>query len=305
MTAHPTASIGTNWHESTATIPATQLAKPWLFRRHGRYYLRLRPRNQRLGVYSVALRTSSRSVAVSVTKTITQALNHFHLNNPEATWPELRARLVVIAEDCLADRLIQKRSQKTRSKTTPTTPERSPCERRGRPAVRVANPFTSVFGPTTTWGRYPEFAMDIVEGVARLDWHDRQEGSAEASRPLSVRTLMRLLESIEEITVATVADSTGFSQRHARRYVKALQLIMPRLLAACPHHLIEELETPETQEGGQFIYFGRMYIESTYMRIAKGEPQGRFAYLRLASRGRWDSFSRTDRAPCGRRQRAQ
>ncbi|WP_146224928.1 hypothetical protein [Aquipseudomonas alcaligenes] len=37
-----------------------------------------------------------------MTKAITQALDHFRLNNPEATWPELRARLIVIAEDCLA-----------------------------------------------------------------------------------------------------------------------------------------------------------------------------------------------------------
>ncbi len=197
-----------------------------------------------------------------------------------------------------ADRLIQKRNQKTRNRAAPTTPERNPSERRGRPAARIANPFAFVIGPTTAWGRYPEFAMDIIEGVARLDWHDRQEGSAEASRPLSVRTLMRLIESVEEITVATVADSTGLGQRHARRYVKALQLIIPRLLAASPHHLIEELETPEKPSDGQFIYFGRMYIESTYRRIAKGEPLERSAYLRLTSRGRWDFFSRMDRAPC-------
>lgn len=101
MTVIQPLSTGTNWHKSSATTPATQLAKPWLFRRHGRYYLRLRPRNQLLGVYSVALRTSSRSVAIAVTKAITQALDHFHLNNPEATWPELRARLVTIAEEYL------------------------------------------------------------------------------------------------------------------------------------------------------------------------------------------------------------
>lgn len=186
-----------------------------------------------------------------------------------------------------ADQLIQKRNQKTRNRATPAAPERNPSERRGRPAARIVNPFAFVFGPTTTWGRYPEFAMDIIEGVARLNWYDRQEGSAEASRPLSVRTLIRLIESVEEITVATVADSTGLGQRHARRYVKALQLIIPRLLAASPHHLIEELDTPEEPNDGQFSYFGRMYIESTFRRIAKGEPLDHGAYLLLASRGRW------------------
>ena len=193
-----------------------------------------------------------------------------------------------------ADRLIQKRNQKTRNRATHDTPERNPSERRGRPTARIANPFAFVFGPTTTWSRYPEFAMDVIEGVARLNWHDRQEGSAEASRPLSVRTLMRLIESVEEITVATVADSTGLGQRHARRYVKALQLIMPRLLAASPNHLIEELEPPKEPSDGQFSYFGRIYIESAFRRIAKGEPLEHGAYLQLASRGRWDSFSRTE-----------
>lgn len=196
-----------------------------------------------------------------------------------------------------ADQLIQKRNQKTRNKTTSTTPGRTPSERRGRPAARIANPFVSMFGPATAWGRYPELAMDIVEGIARLDWHDRQEGSAEASRPLSVRVLMRLLDSVEEITVATVADSTGLGQRHARRYVKALQLIVPRLLAARPHRLLTEMETPEAAGDGQFIYFGRMYRESTFRRIAKGEPLGRFDYLRMASHRRWGAFTQIRRAP--------
>lgn len=204
-----------------------------------------------------------------------------------------------------ADRLIQKMSQKGRNRAAPTTPERNPCERRGRPAACIANPFAFVIGSPTAWGRYPEFAMDIVEGVARLNWHDRQEGSAETSRPLSVRVLMRLLESVEEITVATVVDSTGLGQRHARRYVKALQLIVPRLLAARPHRLLAEMDAPEASGDGQFIYFGRMYIESTFRRIAKGQPLERGAYLRLASRGRWDSFSRIDRALCSFQQLTQ
>lgn len=195
-----------------------------------------------------------------------------------------------------ADRLIQHRN-KNQSRTTPTTPKRNPSERRGRPAARIANPFVSMFGPATTWGRYPELAMDIVEGVARLDWHDRQEGSTETSRPLSVRVLMRLLDSVEEITVAAVVDSTGLGQRHARRYVKALQLIVPRLLAARPHRLITEMETPEAVGDGQFVYFGRMYRESTYMRIAKNEPLGHFDYLRVASHRRWDAFTQIRRAP--------
>lgn len=79
----------------------TQLAKPWHFRRHGRYYLRFRPRNQTLGVFTISLRTTDRATAMEISSNIQRALAYFHLNKPEATWPELRERLRAIAQECL------------------------------------------------------------------------------------------------------------------------------------------------------------------------------------------------------------
>ena len=79
----------------------TELAKPWHFRRHGRYYLRFRPRNQTLGVFTISLRTSDRATAMEISRNIQRALSYFHLEKPNATWPELRDRLQIIAQECL------------------------------------------------------------------------------------------------------------------------------------------------------------------------------------------------------------
>lgn len=80
---------------------ATVLAKPWHYRRHGRYYLRLRPRNQTRDLFSVSLRTTDRTLAMELSKNIQRALALFQLNNPEAEWPELKGQLLAIAEELL------------------------------------------------------------------------------------------------------------------------------------------------------------------------------------------------------------
>lgn len=79
----------------------TTLAKPWHYRRSGRYYLRLRPRSDTKNYFTISLRTADRSVAMDISKDILRALAVFHLDNPAATWEDLRPRLLVIAEECL------------------------------------------------------------------------------------------------------------------------------------------------------------------------------------------------------------
>lgn len=80
---------------------ATVLAKPWHFRRHGRYYLRLRPRNQTHDLFTVSLRTTDRTFAMELSQNIQRALALFQLDKPDATWPELKEQLTVIAEELL------------------------------------------------------------------------------------------------------------------------------------------------------------------------------------------------------------
>jgi integrase len=102
MTTQKHAQSGTSLLQVAPPKLATQLAKPWHYRRNGRYYLRFRPRNQTLGVYTVSLRTTDRAAAMDISKDIITALAVFHLDRPAATWGELRERLKVIAEECLS-----------------------------------------------------------------------------------------------------------------------------------------------------------------------------------------------------------
>lgn len=191
------------------------------------------------------------------------------------TAPQLEELNLRIATN--ADRLINSHLAKLRPTNSSRNRGRNPDERRGRPARRILNPLVGRIGPTTEWGRYPAFAMDILEGVARLDWHDREAGAAEASKPLSVRTLVDLLASVEQITTASIAAFIGAGPRHAQRYLKAIELAMPRLLADRPQGLIREARDADDKAGCP-IHLRRMYIEKTYRALAKGEPLGQTAY---------------------------
>ena len=86
---------------SGTNLLQTALAKPYHYRRSGRYYLRLRPQGTAKGFYTLSLRTTDKATAMTISKDILKTLAAFHLDNPEATWDELRERLADIAEECL------------------------------------------------------------------------------------------------------------------------------------------------------------------------------------------------------------
>lgn len=113
--------------------------------------------------------------------------------------------------------------------------------KRGRPPKSIANPFFSYIGSTTRYGRYPEFASDIVNGVARLDWHDRPTGSGGKSMPLSVRNIATILVGLERVTAGSVGETLWIAERHAQRYVKAIELIIPFMLKSRPKSLVHEM----------------------------------------------------------------
>ncbi len=79
----------------------TPLAKPWHYRRSGVYYLRVRPLGS-VASCTVSLRTTDKPIAMSTSKQLQAALRAFHLDNPDATWPELREQMRGLAEDLLA-----------------------------------------------------------------------------------------------------------------------------------------------------------------------------------------------------------
>lgn len=94
MTIRHRSQTGTN-------LLQTALAKPYHYRRSGRYYLRLRPQGATKGFFTLSLRTTDKATAMTISQEILQTLKAFQFDNPEATWDELRERLIDIAESCL------------------------------------------------------------------------------------------------------------------------------------------------------------------------------------------------------------
>lgn len=94
MTINQRSQTGTN-------LLQTALAKPYHYRRSGRYYLRLRPQGTAKGFFTLSLRTTDKATAMTISQDILTTLKAYHFDNPEATWDELRGRLEDIAESCL------------------------------------------------------------------------------------------------------------------------------------------------------------------------------------------------------------
>lgn len=94
MTASKHPQSGTN-------LLQTALAKPYHYRRSGRYYLRIRPQGTAKGFFTLSLRTTDKATAMTISQEILQTLKAYHFDNPEASWAELHERLVDIAESCL------------------------------------------------------------------------------------------------------------------------------------------------------------------------------------------------------------
>ncbi|WP_130906693.1 tyrosine-type recombinase/integrase [Pseudomonas sp. Sample_16] len=87
--------------QSGTNLLQTALAKPYHYRRSGRYYLRLRPQGATKGFFTLSLRTTDKATAMTISQEILQTLKAFQFDNPAATWDELRERLIDIAESCL------------------------------------------------------------------------------------------------------------------------------------------------------------------------------------------------------------
>lgn len=141
-----------------------------------------------------------------------------------------------------ADALIEYhlKSVKARTPKAAVIAEPAKLSKRGRPPKALANPFFGHLGRTSRYSRYPHFAMDIIAGIARLDWHSH--GLDEVSKPLSVRRLIWILEALEEVSAAAVGELLGIAKRHAQRYVKAIELALPWLMKCRSQSLIDDME---------------------------------------------------------------
>lgn len=178
----------------------------------------------------------SHPLALNKPTTITEPIPATNLLS-QAELEALNARISANADKWLAEN-----APKTKSKT-----ERKAKSNRGAKPKVIENPFYGFIGCTTYWGRYPAFAMDIIEGIARLDWHNRPVGVGGKSMPLSVRHLVVILESLPAVTNEAVEDLLQLRERHARRYVKAIELIIPSMMKSRPQSLINEMEGIEPE----------------------------------------------------------
>lgn len=94
------------------TIPKSEtvrtlldLACPYLYRREGRYTLRVRPMGSKASL-TLSLKTTHRQTALATAAHLLKTLRAFHLDRPDASWPELKANLRAIAEDVLQTRSV-------------------------------------------------------------------------------------------------------------------------------------------------------------------------------------------------------
>lgn len=81
------------------------LACPYLYRRQGRYALRVRPMGSKQ-TCTLSLKTTHRQSALTTATHLLNTLRAFHLDNPDATWPQLKERLKDIAEGVLQTRSV-------------------------------------------------------------------------------------------------------------------------------------------------------------------------------------------------------
>lgn len=97
MTIHTVESSVTNRPN------VSQIAVPYVYRRaSGRYHLRVRLKGCHTSC-TLSLKTTNRPAAMTTAKHLLQTLKAFHLDNPEASWEELRDNLRDIAEEALGN----------------------------------------------------------------------------------------------------------------------------------------------------------------------------------------------------------
>lgn len=114
---------------------------------------------------------------------------------------------------------------------------------RGRKPAEVCNPFTGLGAllradeeVIRAYG-YPAWLDDVLRGVASLDWYRPNARSI----PLSVRHMLSILDRLPVITASGVVALLLVELRQAQRYVQALRMAMPHLVAGMPPGTLERI----------------------------------------------------------------
>lgn len=124
---------------------------------------------------------------------------------------------------------------------------------RGRKPTEVSNPFAGLGAllradeeVIRAYG-YPAWLDDVLRGVASLDWYRPTARSI----PLSVRHMLSILDQLPVITAAGVAALLLVELRQAQRYVQALRMAIPHLVAGMPAGTLERIA--ELQDGSDYF----------------------------------------------------
>lgn len=136
--------------------------------------------------------------------------------------------------------LEEKRQKLVKAASTPRT--------RGRKPRSIDNPLLGFYrfyaDQDGTRHGYPLWLDDVLQGIARLDWYR----TTAPSIPLSVKSLVRILNQLEVISTATVSELLLLEERQARRYMAAVTLALPYLLKGAPPELMQYLQVEEEDE---------------------------------------------------------
>jgi hypothetical protein len=124
---------------------------------------------------------------------------------------------------------------------------------------KLANPFAGyivcpmypVDNASKDFTLYPKWCLDVVEGVARLNWY-RPEGD---QRPLSVKKILLILQTCKQVDKYTIGEMFGFDSRQAERYVQAVRIIIPQLEKVVPDGLKVKIKscTPLFEKSSQIV----------------------------------------------------
>ncbi|AIB36039.1 hypothetical protein PS417_10730 [Pseudomonas simiae] len=191
---------------TTATHPQSvrtmlELARPYLYRRQGRYTLRVRPLGSK-ETLSVSLKTTNRQSALATAAHLLGTLRAFHLDTPDATWQDLKDNLLDIAKDILKTRsvwdqlgdtrLVYRDVRKDLNEISSTEPLSIDQAR----AVSYGKRITTAGERRDEGDMGPILAIiaELGEGEGRTDWKPEISvpsvvGTAPASKTLTFKTL--------------------------------------------------------------------------------------------------------------------
>lgn len=151
---------------------------------------------------------------------------------------------------------LEERSRQLEAKaerlTSKSLMESNDTPKRGRKPKRQINPLAGVLNYYRQPCRagfsrgYPLWLDDVLQGVARLDWYR----TGARSIPLSVKTLLRILDALPVISTSNIAAMLLIEERQARRYLKATELAMPLLLKGIPDEVKSYLQGAANDDEG-------------------------------------------------------